>query len=428
MTTSGATIPEVDGLRFVAIGSVFLFHVARYAIVKSGRAFPEDAGFLAYGYLGVPLFFAISGFILALRGAPSLKAYYLRRLTRLEPPYILNLLLCAGLMALAGGAPDLLRHLAASLTYTHNAIYGAPSTLNPVAWSLEVEVQFYALAPLLFLLSRVRWRRLGFAALAAAGMATRPDPRFLLLSNLPYFMAGVVLADIYVHEWRSRPERSIRWDIAAAAGWLGMAYCAAHPAARAVLFPFTIVAAYAGVFRGSLSNAIFRNPWIATIGGMCYTIYLYHYLVISAAGRLSMTWIGPSLGAQAVVLGAVTLVVCGALFLAAERPFMRKSGRRRQLVDADLVRPDGRDLRVRPGTGVVFHDAVLDPGAAIDKSEERAALLVHGDARMMGVADHDRRECGVETAGGVEETEHFGTRLGVLDIEPVVIGDAGGPR
>src|SRR5882672_10637739 len=101
-TSSGRFIPEMDGLRFAAIGMVVLFHLNGYLIGKSQRyhSSPPSSDWLAQaalvGFRGVELFFVISGFILGLpfaaqhiEGRPpvGLRKYYVRRLTRLEPPY-----------------------------------------------------------------------------------------------------------------------------------------------------------------------------------------------------------------------------------------------------------------------------------------------------------------------------------------------------
>lgn len=101
-TTSGRFIAEIDGLRFVSIALVVLYHMAGYVAAQAAGA-PRHAIFriAVHGHYGVPLFFAISGFVLGLPfagqhlagGRPvRLRPYFLRRLTRLEPPYSLCML------------------------------------------------------------------------------------------------------------------------------------------------------------------------------------------------------------------------------------------------------------------------------------------------------------------------------------------------
>src|SRR6185312_6978064 len=165
-TTSGHFIPEIDGLRFASIALVVAFHLFGYTLAKSTGAqlaTPADrvvSVLGATGHYGVQLFFVISGFVLALpfarhyllgEPAPRLRAYYLRRLTRLEPPYFIAMIavFAFGVMYFGQSPRALAPHLAASLVYAHNLLYGVGSTLNIVAWSLEIEVQFYVLAPLL---------------------------------------------------------------------------------------------------------------------------------------------------------------------------------------------------------------------------------------------------------------------------------------
>lgn len=355
VTSSGTLIPEVDGLRFIAISAVVVLHVNTYVWSKlpvefASSAVSDAARYVALrGGVGVRLFFAISGFLLTLpfaqarltrRDTPSLKRYYLRRLSRLEPPYIINMTLVLSLLLLSqkGSIDALMPHFWASLFYVHDLIYGAPSLINAVAWSLEVEVQYYLLAPLLCMVFSLRstlLRRAIIAAATAGTVALQPHlhmfayPKGLIVGQLQYFLVGMLLADMYLVTWSSTPRRTWGWDIAALPAWLLIPFALSFPGPSGYYLPVAILIAYIGAFRGIVSGMVLRNRWLVAIGGMCYTIYLYHCFAISALGgmtaRLVVTdlyWV--NLLVQLLVIGLPLLVVCAGLYLLFEKPFMHR--------------------------------------------------------------------------------------------------------
>ncbi len=347
ITTGGTWLPELDGLRFIAIASVLLFHLQgelfHRAALNIAPRYRLIVLFFSNGNRGVPLFFMISGFILARpfaehhlfdKARPSLGKYFTRRLTRLEPPYILNLLVAAAALVLIdhNTVRSVLPHLAASLFYLHNLIYHEASTINSVAWSLEVEVQFYILAPLLALLFLIRnaiARRLVIAAL----MAT---PFFLpfssgwgiitLAGQIQYFLGGLLFADLFLtlmthwkHDWR--------WDLLSLVGWPAVFLLSDRW--MALWLPFLALLLYVAAFRGVVMYAFLRNTWIAVIGGMCYTIYLWHPLVMSVANRVcnKFSFLQPTDYAllflvQGIIKLAAVAIVCLPLYLYVERPCM----------------------------------------------------------------------------------------------------------
>jgi peptidoglycan/LPS O-acetylase OafA/YrhL len=178
--------------------------------------------FVSLGFYGVHLFFMISGFILAVPfcrhaldgGRPvNLRAYFWRRITRLEPPYVLTMLVFFALMPLAKDFTwaQLWPHLLASLGYVHNIVYGQGSLINNNAWTLEIEVQFYLLMPLLALALRLPAlpRRALFVAMAV-GLSLhglwlpRSTPQSVLQYG-QYFLVGILLCDLWTMDWRGRP-------------------------------------------------------------------------------------------------------------------------------------------------------------------------------------------------------------------------------
>ncbi len=355
-TSSGRFIPEMDGLRFVAISMVILYHLNGYLMTKTafyerGSSAPDWLCRSALvGFHGVELFFVISGFILALpfaahhlSGAPpvSLRKYYLRRLTRLEPPYFVTIFLLLALAVWIHPVPAsaILPHLAASLGYLHNLIYGTQSTVLGVAWSLEIEVQFYLLVPLLTLVFAIRGARLrrslliGFtlATLAAQMLFVPHHPRVQLsiLAFLQFFLIGFLLADVFLTAWKNSPSRNFYWDATALAGWPLLFLALQFQPLTHWVFPALVFVLYCAAFRGRLINVLFCNRWITAVGGMCYSIYLIHYEVISGVGRFTKGVGAPLpgplyLAVQFALVGTAILFICGIYFVLLEKPCMRR--------------------------------------------------------------------------------------------------------
>jgi peptidoglycan/LPS O-acetylase OafA/YrhL len=81
-------------------------------------------------------------------------------------------------------------------------------------------------------------------------------------------------------------------------------------------------------FRGKLTHWLLGHPLLTTIGGMCYTIYMYHWLMISGLIRLTIKlsthifWL--DLLIQFAVMSTVIIAICSVLFALFERPFMQR--------------------------------------------------------------------------------------------------------
>jgi peptidoglycan/LPS O-acetylase OafA/YrhL len=355
ITTSTRWIPEIDGLRFVAILAVLLIHSLGEMIHHSPLAMAQSTQhpvFLRELNLlgrGVELFFVISGFILAqpfLRqhvdggGRVSIRGFYLRRLTRLEPPYILSLLLYALVAVLSHHQTARTAALSflSSMLYLQNLhLLGShlPS-LNLVTWSLEVEVQFYLLAPviaLLFCIRNVRARRVVLSGLILA--FALPEwghlHGFFLPRELCYFLVGFLLADLRVQQraaWRSG-----LWDLASILLWPAFFFL---PTVRhnSVLLCVLLMVGFTGAFGGPVCRRILGWGPLALVGGMCYSMYLLHLMVMSAV--LTVTYrliVLPNLYVnyvlQLVVLLPAVLSVSVLYFIAIERPCMEVDWPRR---------------------------------------------------------------------------------------------------
>ncbi len=369
ITSSGQFIPEIDGLRFVAIFSVFIYHLAGDVLRHTPQQNQPAVGsnlLLAVTQvlnIGVPLFFVISGFILSMpfaaaclhqRRPVSLTKYFLRRITRLEPPYVVSLLLFFAIKVVTsrGTATELFPNLMASLFYLHNAIFGAPSVINFVAWSLEIEIQFYILAPAIALVFAIReglTRRLILIAsiLAATGISRLVVGHSALEDSLlgyaQYFLTGILFTEFYLAGGDQRRQNWL-WDMVSVAGWSALLMLLMQGGTPLVwILPWLILALYVAAFRGTLVNRFVTNLWIVTIGGMCYTIYLIHNYVVAGLGMFTERFfLGYSfttrLLIQFLVMSPVLLVISGLYFRLIERPCMCPNWPRQLLTSIEALR------------------------------------------------------------------------------------------
>lgn len=350
-------VPQVDGLRCVAIVAVILYHMQGYVAAALGQANAAPTFLhrvLAQGYFGVPLFFALSGYIIsaAFLGPqpPTLRAYMLRRLTRLEPPYFLNLVLVFALKVVVLGAAfrELLPHLLASLAYLHGAVYGSQSAVNGVAWSLEVEWQFYLLAPLLvYLLPKpgsvargvALWSMMGLGGIAfVEAMAWHPALQLSILRYFGFFVAGTWVSAIEARWPRSQggPGHDA---IGLLAAGLVLFVLMAAPSLQ-LLLPAATAALLFAALRGPLCKRVLGWWPVHCVGAMCYSIYLYHFFVVSLVGKVMGSQFGwPAAPDWALLLMAAVglpavLVACAVPYLLIERPFMVWRPGRNRLLDA----------------------------------------------------------------------------------------------
>jgi peptidoglycan/LPS O-acetylase OafA/YrhL len=393
VTNPGRTfIPQIDGLRFIAIMAVIACHAHDFILHHHGLEIRQSADLVERtfeaGRYGVQLFFAISGFILALpfakqmlSDAPSrlrLKEYYLRRITRIEPPYVIHLIFLFLLSALVfrhlppeahyslSQNPHWLgyvsSHLFASLFYSSGFIFGG-HPLNIVLWSLEIEVQFYIVAPLLAQVFRISsaWKRRSIiaAAMIAAPIFSVGINRGIfshasLLAHIQYFLAGFLLVDLYLTKTFSFTARGFKWDLVSLAALASIVFIGRGVAWSSYLFSWVILAGCLAGFHGRIGSWFLSRPLIATIGGMCYTIYMYHYHLLSMFMRFAapfethILWL--DFWIQFFIVTIPIVLVCSVLFAFLERPFMRRDWPTRfwAFIRGKGIGADSADLPAQP--------------------------------------------------------------------------------
>ena len=162
-TRRSTRMPELDGLRAVAILLVIAYHswyFLQFAVVEKetflsySNSLPWVMGFLRRGDVGVDIFFVLSGYLLSRQlflehagtGSIDLIRFYRTRVLRIYPLYLtaLALILFGG-----GGTYRMLGNIFAT------NIWGNPfNIVIPWSWSLSVEIEFYAIVPFLIPLAR----------------------------------------------------------------------------------------------------------------------------------------------------------------------------------------------------------------------------------------------------------------------------------
>lgn len=299
-------VPALDGLRGVAVSMVFLFHA-------------DVPGFIG-GFIGVDMFFVLSGFLISMillqelsdSGAIDFKRFYLRRLLRLQPAFLTMLfsflVFCMFRFPVKEELMRQIHEILIAMSYTANwtraAGLGVPLILGHT-WSLAVEEQYYLIWPisLAFLYKMpAHWRSGTIGLLLLASWMTR----LLLLQHgaswdrlynaldcrIDMLLAGSLLASLWHSGALSLAVRrcwlTIMGAVAGAVLICVLTYTGnwQTPALYQWQYELVALATCALILEfvsrpsGHLS-ALFRFPGLTGLGKISYGVYLWHYPIIA---------------------------------------------------------------------------------------------------------------------------------------------------
>ena len=347
-------IRELDGLRALAVLAVLAFH---YTL---GTPLANRATGL--GWVGVDLFFVLSGFLitgilLASRSRPGYFAtFYARRTLRIFPLYYLLLAIYI-VAARVGGGPQPwgywamhAAYLSSSLEHFRSWNFAAPAFVYAgvtVLWSLSIEEQFYLLwAPVVRWLRTTRlWIVLGAMLVAAPvlrhAMHTRWHPEYRFLpARFDSLAWGAVLA-LAMQTWGSDPKRlglALAWLGTVAGLGLGVLLAMTGGQRQSLAFATFGYSALGALFAAWVGWAVLRTGnggllgrglrWgpAQALGKFSYAIYLIHYPLLLLVGGWLRPWLGEGAGAVVVrdllSLG-LTLAMAAASWLWVEGPILR---------------------------------------------------------------------------------------------------------
>jgi len=352
--------PALDGLRAVAIGSVVGYHILGY---------PKG------GYLGVDLFFVLSGFLITTLlleewgkyGSVSFRRFYLRRGLRLFPA--LWVMLAASLViyaAIGFGLRHQLKGALEGFTYTTNLgiVTGHWDGRFGFLWSLSVEEQFYLLWPFVLVLA-LRSRRatlvrlaFGVTALAALIVIVRyaVAPAHVAIrsgsasaTRFDSVLAGCAVALVYASGAGKLLRRVATFPPVVAAAlavgtWFVVTASGARTVYEGVTFFFSIAAALflTAVVEHPESPAWTRwvrlpltTPPAVYLGRISYAVYLWHLpILIWCDSEVLPRRIG-NVSTHVVEIGA-TLIVATASYYLVERYFLRQKWRLARTASHDV--------------------------------------------------------------------------------------------
>lgn len=353
-------MPGLDGLRALAVLAVLLYHISPNQFIG--------------GYIGVDLFFVISGFLITYRNLQNiqnpnktftLKNFWLRRARRLIPALVLVILVCVPIGAII--YPDILvgafRQVAGALTYSTNwveIIHGsnyfdqANPSLFKNFWSLAVEEQFYIIWPplLLLLLSR-RLKNsqlvtivatIAVASMVLMGVLAAPDNYTRVYYGTDTHCFGLAMGIIFAFIWnKEKGSLSKEWLSAqpwipalAPVGLIGFILIVMLvPDTAAFTYPFGLV--LGSLFSLFLVGAVIIRPDtlftrimelapLRWLGVRSYGIYLWHWPMLVFGRILIPTAMGTVENVAVDVLFALISFVASDLsYRFIEEP-MRKDG------------------------------------------------------------------------------------------------------
>ena len=340
--------PALDGVRGIAVLLVVASHT-------------PWAGFDGGGFVGVPMFFVLSGFLITTllleerhdTGRIDLLAFYRRRAYRLLPAVVVLAAAVAGYLALQGMAVRGVTNFAAAVFYVANLrlASGVGMPFLNHTWSLSLEEQFYLVWPvvLLVLLARgvrERWIVTGLVLLTAASALARLRLWLDEASNVRLHYGVDTRADALLIGCLLAFALSRRhWRVGTS--WLvvgggGLVACAVLIDGRDTAYPYglTVIALVAAAFTAwalhapPSQRALLEHRALVRVGRLSYGLYLWHYPILTG-GRNALEVIPDP--ARTLVLLAVTWVVTELSWRVVETPFLRRKARRARRQDETLT-------------------------------------------------------------------------------------------
>ncbi|WP_454859776.1 acyltransferase family protein [Promicromonospora soli] len=351
--TSGRLV-AMDGLRFAAAAAVLLYHftatssVTGYWGADPAQAFPLLNEVSRYGWLGVELFFMISGFVILLSAdGRGIAGFVASRVGRLFPAYWACIVLTAGLQQVwSGGRRTTLTETLVNLTMVQDLFQ--VTGVQVVFWTLLVELKFYLLVFVVLAFGPLtRNRVLAFATVwplagwAAQVLGAHWLADLLVPNYAPYFAVGMLLFLAYRDGFDLITSALLAGGLVlcvlrvleAAGRASDLQGVPVDPVIAVMILLASVAAVWATTLRGRTAPPRRVAAVLGTVGALTYPVYLVHtqfgYAVIDLLAHETTRTVA------LFAAGALSLGLAVAIHYGVERP---TSARLRRAVQAGLLR------------------------------------------------------------------------------------------
>ena len=296
----------LDILRLCAVLGVFFYHFGFLGPQSNGAAqiaVPAFANFAQYGFLGVPIFFIISGFVIAYSAeGRSATQFFIARFSRIYPTFLICMTITF-LIVLLLGPPYFTVTITQWLSnFTIAATLLGEPYVDGAYWSLVIEVVFYSWIAL-FIAFGVFPRRLDIIVLVWLALSILNEltidavifEKILIADDSGFFAVGLMIYEYY----RGRRDARLFAMLALAVGtalfqavhrlnWLSLQGNGAQDERVVMLI---ILSAIVIIFAATKVRGLpINSRMVAAIGGLTYPLYLLHM----QAGYTIFKWSGPA--------------------------------------------------------------------------------------------------------------------------------------
>jgi peptidoglycan/LPS O-acetylase OafA/YrhL len=291
MNRNNTRFYEIDFLRFVAAVAVVLFHYLFRGFAEGGYSpisFAPFDQYAQYGYLGVNLFFMISGFVILLTAMKrDVTQFVISRIVRLYPAFWAGVTFTALMTVYFGGdifyvsLPQYLSNLSMIDGYL------GVEPIDGVYWTLLVEIKFYALIFAILLIKKIKnieWFLVAWLAISLLSIVM-PLPKIIGFLLFPewasYFISGALFFLIKMKGAKAR-----YMVLLAISFGLSLYYASEEVVELShfysinfnTLIPLSVISLFYLIFVLIIANKLtfFRATWVIKVGALTYPLYLIH--------------------------------------------------------------------------------------------------------------------------------------------------------